>query len=128
MNIDHIGVYVYNLEKAKTFFETYFHAKANQLYHNKETGLKTYFLSFANHARLEIMNRPDLDPIAYIQLQEGFHHLAFGLDSKEKVDILTKTLKKDGYLIVNGPRTTGDGYYETLFKFESLLIELVYKP
>ena len=59
MNINHIGVYVYDLEKAKTFFETYFHAKANQLYHNKDTGLKTYFLTFDEHTSLEVMNRPD---------------------------------------------------------------------
>ncbi len=43
----------------------------------------------------------------------GFIHVAFSVGSKEKVDELTAKLKDDGYEIVSGPRTTGDGYYES---------------
>ena len=35
------------------------------------------------------------------------------LGSKEKVDKLTAQLKADGYEVISGPRTTGDGYYES---------------
>lgn len=125
MNIDHIGLYVSDLEKTKRFFETYFHAKANQLYHNETTGLKTYFLSFDNHTRLEIMHRPGLSSQALNELQFGYHHLAFKLGSKKKVDEFTMILQTDGYEIVSGPRHTGDGYYEAVFKLEHYLIELV---
>ena len=43
----------------------------------------------------------------------GYAHIAFSVGSKEKVDELTAQLKADGYEAVSGPRTTGDGYYES---------------
>lgn len=125
MNIDHIGLYVDDLEKTKVFFETYFQATANQLYHNEKTGLKTYFLSFDNHTRLEIMNRPNLSTKTTNDLYIGYHHVAFKLGSKEKVDNLMMILKNDGYEIFSNPRYTGDGYYEAVIKLEQYLIELV---
>ena len=39
--------------------------------------------------------------------------MAFSVGSKEKVYELTELLKADGYEVVSGPRTTGDGYYES---------------
>ncbi|MGZ7144627.1 VOC family protein, partial [Streptococcus pyogenes] len=55
----------------------------------------------------------------------GFIHLAFSLGSKEKVDLLTERMKADGYELLSGPRTTGDGYYEScLLAFEGNMIEL----
>jgi len=125
MNIDHIGLYVDDLEKTKVFFETYFQATTNQLYHNEKTGLKTYFLSFDNHTRLEIMNRPNLSTKTTNDLHIGYHHVAFKLGSKEKVDNLMMILKNDGYEIFSNPRYTGDGYYEAVIKLEQYLIELV---
>jgi lactoylglutathione lyase len=125
MNIDHIGLYVNDLEKTKRFFETYFHATSNELYHNKTTGLKTYFLSFDNHTRLEIMHRPNLSTKAFNELRIGYHHIAFKLGAEKKVDEITEVLQSDGYEIVSGPRRTGDGYYEAVFKLEHYLIELV---
>lgn len=46
MKIEHIAMYVKDLEKAREFFEKYFSAKSNNLYHNKKTNFKSYFLSF----------------------------------------------------------------------------------
>lgn len=125
MYIDHVGLYVKDLEDIKDFFETYFNAKVSHQYHNHQTGLKTYFLVFDNHTRLEIMHRPELIDKTFDLLQVGFHHIAFKLGSKEKVNQMTFKLEKDGYIILNGPRTTGDGYYETLFKLENYVVELV---
>jgi lactoylglutathione lyase len=125
MNIDHIGLYVNDLEKTKRFFETYFHATSNELYHNKITGLKTYFLSFDNHTRLEIMHRPNLSKKAFNELQIGYHHIAFKLGSEKKVDEITEVLQSDGFEIVSKPRRTGDGYYEAVFKLEHYFIEIV---
>ena len=59
MKLDHMALYVFDLEQAKDFFIRYFNATANNMYHNPRTGLKTYFLSFTDGARLEIMQRPD---------------------------------------------------------------------
>lgn len=40
-------------------------------------------------------------------------HIAFSVDSKEKVDKLTEQLKIYGYEVISDLRTTGDGYYES---------------
>lgn len=113
MFIDHVAIYVNDLEKTKEFFEKFFNANSNEMYHNKNTGLKTYFLSFENGARLEIMTRPNMKESEKELIQTGLIHLAFKVGSKEKVDILTEKLAQAGYKVLSGPRTTGDGYYES---------------
>lgn len=113
MKIEHIAMYVNDLEAAKQFFETYFGASANDGYHNKKTDFKSYFLSFDDGARLEIMNKPDMEDAEESIQRTGYIHIAFSLGSKERVDSLTARLKDDGYEVVSGPRMTGDGCYES---------------
>lgn len=113
MKIDHIAMYLEDLESAKSFFIKYFDAVSNQQYHNPKTGLRTYFLSFGDGARLEIMNRPEMTSSEKALNQLGFIHLAFSLGGKEKVDSLTKRLLEDGFKVISGPRVTGDGCYES---------------
>ncbi|MFC4771466.1 VOC family protein [Enterococcus hermanniensis] len=113
MKIEHIALYVNDLETNKHFFETYFAAKSNQQYHNPKTGLRTYFLTFSDGARLELMSRPEMTEKEVALFLTGYTHLAFSLGSKKAVDQLTQRLADDGFKIVSGPRTTGDGYYES---------------
>ena len=113
MRIEHVAMYVNDLEGAKAFFEKYFNASSNDGYHNPRTGLRTYFLTFEDGARLEIMSRPGMEDPEKTLMRTGLIHIAFTLGSKEKVDELTAWLKQDGYEVVSGPRTTGDGYYES---------------
>lgn len=113
MRIEHIAMYVNNLEKTKDFFICYFNAKCNKLYHNRKTDFKSYFLTFDSGARLEIMNAPDMIYTEKPQLRTGFAHIAFSVGSREDVDFLTDRLKSDGYKVVSSPRITGDGYYES---------------
>jgi len=113
MRIEHIAMYVQDLAKAKYFFEHYLGAKADAGYHNKETDFCSYFLSFEEGARLEIMNKPGLADLEKGLARTGYIHLAFSVGSKAQVDRLTLALKKDGFEVVSGPRTTGDGYYES---------------
>ena len=126
MKIDHMAIYVNNLEKMKEFYVKYVQAKTNEKYHNKNTGLQTYFLSFPDSVtRLEIMTRPELSAREDRAMNEGFIHLAFSVGSKEKVDELTERLVKDGFRCLSGPRTTGDGYYESVVEdCEENLIEI----
>lgn len=125
MYIEHIAMYVNDLEKAKDFFVRYFGAKANELYHNTTTDFRSYFLSFENGARLEIMYRPNLKDMEKPLKRTGFVHIAFRLGSKDAVDTLTARLKSEGYEVISGPRTTGDGYYEScIIGFEGNQIEL----
>lgn len=113
MKIDHAALYVKDLEGMKEFYRKYFGASANEKYHNKKTGLETYFLTFSGEGRLEIMTRPGLCGDGNKEMQYGYAHLAFNAGSRQKVDELTEQLRKDGYTVLSGPRTTGDGYYES---------------
>ena len=113
MKIEHIAMYVNDLEAAKDFFVTYLDGKANELYHNKSTGFRSYFISFDDGARLELMNKPEMSDTAKDIARTGYAHVAFSVGSAEKVDELTAMLKADGYEVLSGPRTTGDGYYES---------------
>lgn len=113
MVIEHVAMYVNDLENAKSFFEKYFDATSNDGYKNVNTGFSSYFLSFETGARLEIMNKPKMDDGEKTQNRTGFSHIAFRVGSQEKVNILTEKLKADGYKVISGPRVTGDGYYES---------------
>ena len=113
MFIEHIAIYVNDLEKARDFFVKYFGASSNEGYHNPRTDFRSYFLSFDHGARLEIMNKPQMSDPEKDLNRTGYIHIAFSLGSKEAVDVLTERMIKDGYEVVSGPRTTGDGYYES---------------
>lgn len=113
MKIEHVAMYVNDIEEEKLFFEKYFGAKSNALYEHKEIGFKSYFLSFDGEARLEIMSRTDINESDKNIVGTGFIHVALSVGSIQKVDEITKMLKEDGYEVISGPRTTGDGYYES---------------
>ncbi|MCF0106039.1 MAG: VOC family protein [Holdemanella sp.] len=113
MKIEHVALYVNDIEAGREFFMKYFNAKSNEIYHNKKTGFRSYFLSFDDGSRLEVMNHVDMQDDEKGLRRTGFIHLAFSVGSKELVDSLTAQLKEDGYEVISGPRTTGDGYYES---------------
>lgn len=125
VKIEHAALYVNDLEGARSFFVNYLGAKSNDGYHNPKTGFRSYFLSFDGGARLEIMNRPTLADFPKEPARTGYAHIAFSVGSREAVDALTARLKADGYEVTGGPRTTGDGYYEScIAAVEGNLIEL----
>ena len=125
MRIDHIALYVNDLEGAKSFFETYFQAVANDGYHNQNTDFRSYFLSFSDGSRLEIMTKPDLTDSGNLLDRFGYAHIAFSAGSREAVDALTSRLNAGGYPTLSGPRVTGDGYYESsILGFEGNILEI----
>ena len=125
MKIDHIALYANDLEATRQFFLKYLGASSNEGYHNPQTDFRSYFLSFDDGARLELMNRPGLEDSSKEPARTGYAHIAFRVGSKENVDALTERLKSDGYKLVSGPRTTGDGYYEScIVAIEGNQIEL----
>ena len=114
MRIDHAALFCKDLEEMRQFFLDHFEAQSNELYHNPKTGLRTYILSFPDGcAKLEIMSRPDTIDIDPSGRNIGFVHLSFAVGSKEAVDAKTTELRNAGYVVISGPRTTGDGYYES---------------
>lgn len=113
MKIEHIAMYVNDLEQARQFFEKYFGGHSNDLYCNKKTDFRSYFISFEDGARLEIMTKPGLEDEEKKLARTGYIHLAFSVGSREAVDQLTERLRGDGCQVLSGPRITGDGYYES---------------
>ncbi len=125
MRIEHIAMYVSDLESARDFFVKYLGGKSNNGYHNQKTGFRSYFISFDDGARLEIMTKPEISDYNKPLNRTGYAHIAFSLGSKGKVDQLTEKLKNDGFAVLSGPRTTGDGYYEScIIAVEENQIEL----
>ena len=113
MKIEHIALYVNDLEGTRNFFVKYFGAASNEEYCNPETNFRSYLLSFDDGTRLELMSKPKMSDPPKNLARTGYVHIAFRVGSKEKVDELTVALQADGYEVVSGPRTTGDGYYES---------------
>ena len=116
MKIEHLAIWVKDLEKMKTFYVEYFNATANNKYLNSTKGFQSYFLSFDSGCRLEIMHK---SPISDAETQSateylGITHFAVSVGNKEAVELLTEKIRSSGYSIVGEPRTTGDGYYESV--------------
>ncbi len=123
--IDHTALYAHDLEAMKEFFVTYFGACHGEPYHNPRTQFTSYFLTFGTRGRLEIMTRPEVDDAPRSEYGHGFIHMAFSVGGKASVDSLTARLQKAGYEVKSGPRTTGDGYYESqIVGPEGILIEI----
>src|ERR1035437_4053712 len=113
MEIDHIAIWTQDLKKEKDFYVKYFDGKANHKYENAKKHFASYFLTFANGARIELMHKTDVRESGNKD-NLGFSHIAINVGTNDKVDSLTKTLEKDGYQIEGFPRMTGDGYYESV--------------
>lgn len=113
VKIEHIALAVKDLKAARDFFVKYFKAESNDGYRNPSTGFRSYFLTFDGGARLELTNRPETAGLSPSPAEIGYSHIAFSVGSKEEVDRFTAVLKADGYEVIGGPRTTGDGYYES---------------
>jgi lactoylglutathione lyase len=117
MKIEHVAIYTKDLEALRSFYAKYFQATSNDLYVNPKKGFSSYFLSFSDGARLELMQMESIpdsldDPI---RQSTGIIHLAFSLGSRSAVDRMSERLREDGFRILDGPRQTGDGYYECAF-------------
>lgn len=116
MKIEHVALWCKDLEGLRHFYETYFGARSSRRYTNEAKRFQSYFLSFESGARMEVMRMPSIPETRdgpYRQ-STGLTHLAFSAGSKERVDALTAALAGAGYEVVDGPRRTGDGYYESV--------------
>lgn len=114
MKIDHIAIWTYNLEGLRNFYMHYFDASSNITYYNHSKEFRSYFLSFENGCRLELMEMPNIPKSKNDPLKQftGIIHFAINVGSKENVNNIIEILRKDGFKIVSEPRRTGDGFYE----------------
>ena len=102
-----------DIDKVCEFYRKYFGGVVHPIYHNPAKQFTSRFVTFDDGARLEIMHRPDIDALFHVE-HLGYAHLSFSVGSKEEVDRLTKEMSTDGIQVVGQPRTTGDGYYESV--------------
>jgi lactoylglutathione lyase len=116
MHIEHVALWTRDLEGMRRFYERYFGARSGARYENPHKGFTSYFLSFGSGPRIELMHRRDVpEDAADPSLQRrGLIHVAFVVGDEADVDALTRTLAADGFRVVDGPRRTGDGYYESV--------------
>lgn len=114
--IEHIAIWSTDIERLKNFYHQYFQTTAGEKYFNPKKNFQSYFLSFKEGCRLEIMQMPGVPVSANDMYKQftGLIHFAISVGSKESVDTITERLRADGYEVVGEPRTTGDGYYESI--------------
>jgi lactoylglutathione lyase len=114
--IEHIAIWTSDLDRCKNFYVSYFGAIAAPNYVNPAKGFESCFLSFTDGARLEAMTTTTLPLVKIPPAAQrlGLTHLAISVGSERLVDELTMRLRNDGFTIADGPRRTGDGYYESV--------------
>jgi lactoylglutathione lyase len=115
LKIEHIAVWTRDLDRLVAFYQIYFDAAVGAEYLNPKRQFRSRFLTFASGARLELMSMPGIpeslgDPRHQFT---GYIHLAVSVGSENGVDELTHRLREAGYPVLDGPRRTGDGYYES---------------
>lgn len=116
MRIVHVAIWARDIEKLRSFYEKYFNAKSNSIYRNEKKQFTSYFLHFDSGVRLEIMHKPSLSAVKEYsdETATGFVHIAISTGSEENVRTLTGRLSNDGFRVLDSPRRTGDGYYESV--------------
>ena len=116
MQIEHLALWVKDLEVMKDFYLNYFDATTGEKYTNTTNQFVSYFIYFGDgKTRLELMARPDIQlMVGKRGFAMGLAHFSISVGGREKVNLLTKRLKRDNYTIFSEPRTTGDGYYESV--------------
>ena len=117
MKLEHVAIWTVDIELMRAFYEKYFGARSNARYVNERKRFTSYFLTFPGGGRLELMHRPDIQRIPDSQASPefiGYAHLGVELGARAAVDALTERLRGDGFSLLDGPRLTGDGYYESM--------------
>jgi lactoylglutathione lyase len=112
-HVNHFAVWCSDIERTRAFYEKYFGAVANPKYTNESKRFQSYFLSLDGPVRIELMHRPDIAAGAAMQVL-SYAHVAISVGSEEQVKALTQRMIEDGVRCIDGPRRTGDGYYESV--------------
>ena len=128
MTIHHLAIWTFRLEELKTFYTTYFKGKSNEKYINPQKGFESYIISFDGGATLQLISHMDIQHTPIEENRLGLTHFAFSFNSKEEVLQTTELLRAEGYTVAGEPRTSGDGYFESvILDPDGNRIECVYK-
>jgi lactoylglutathione lyase len=107
--IEHVALWARELEVMRAFYTEALGGSSGRLYENTVTGFTSYFISFSDGPRLELMHQPGRAPAA-----AGCAHIALALGSRAAVDAAIAALRQRGVSVESDPRVTGDGYYEAV--------------
>jgi lactoylglutathione lyase len=113
--IEHVGLWVSDLERVAAFYVKHFAVRVGDLYVNPRKGFRSRFLTFGSGARLEIMTRHDVQERAPA-VQLGLAHIAIEVGDEAAVDSFAARFTAAGLELDDGPRRTGDGYYECVVR------------
>ncbi len=116
MKITHIAIWTTDLEGMKNFYLHYFDASSSSGYYNHSKDFRSYFIYLDGDCSIELMQMPTIRKSKNIVEKQylGITHFAIKLGSKMKVDKLTQQIREDGFRVVGDPRSTGDGFYESV--------------
>ena len=114
MKLHHIAIWTFRLEELKEFYVRFFGGKSNEKYINPKKGFESYFISFGEGTDLELMSRTDVQNTPIEENRVGLTHFAFTFPSQEEVLRFTEQMRSEGYTIAGEPRTSGDGYFESV--------------
>ena len=131
MQIEHLAIWTHRLEVLKDFYLRYFGGTIDEHYHNQEKDFESYFISFEKGCRLELMQMSGIPASENDVARQftGIIHFAFSTSSQTAVDALTEKLESDGFTVIGRPRTTGDGYYESVvLDPDQNRVEIAFKP
>lgn len=129
MRLHHIAIWTFRLEEMKTFYVRFFQGESNEKYTNHKKKFESYFIFFDNGTSIELMSRADVQNVPIEENRLGLTHLAFTFPDKERVLQFTEQMRAEGYIIAGEPRTSGDGYFESvILDPDGNRIECVYQP
>ena len=114
MNLHHIASWTFRLEELKDFYVRFLGGTSNEKYINPKKGFESYFISFGEGPSLELMSRTDVQNTPIDENRLGLTQLAFTFPSREEVLRFTEQMRSEGYIIAGAPRTSGDGYFESV--------------
>jgi lactoylglutathione lyase len=109
--LEHVALWARDIDRVAAFYARYFGAQVGERYENPRKGFQSRFLSFASGARLEVMARTDVGTRGAGE-SLGFAHVAISIGDEAAVDALAARFEAEGVSLLDGPRRTGDGYYE----------------
>ena len=128
MKLHHIAIWTFRLEELKDFYVRFLGGTSNEKYINPKKGFESYFISFDEGPTLELMSRADVQNTPIEENRRGLTHLAFTFPSKEEILRFTEEMRSEGYTIAGEPRTSGDGYFESVvLDPDGNRLECVYK-
>lgn len=116
MHIEHLALWTHDIDRCVEFYVRYFGARAGAAYENPKKQFASRFLAFDDGARIEVMHTGALSPVIIEAGAQrmGLTHFAISVGSEQQVDAITARLREDGHPVLDGPRHTGDGYYESV--------------